>query len=217
MRAKMSLFLLFALFVLFLVVPVQAGTIGPNCPSCQGGIYNLSYNLISSAGGTDTLDLFLTVDTSAYTGGGLFINAVAPKVAPSLSNFTLLSSPLSSPAGTTWTTVDGGLNATGCSGAGAGFLCTGSDGLGADLNAIVNSWSWRIQIATGTLLDGLGEASVKVLYVGLDGVKVGALVSEPITLTQNDPGDPGNIPETNPIIVIGAGLIAVALIRSRQS
>jgi len=189
-----------------------AGTIGPNCGSCQGGIYDLSYNLISSTAGVDTLNLFLTVNTTSYTGGGLFINSVAPKIAPSLLSFSLLSAPVSMNAGSTWNTFDGGLNANGCSGSGSGFLCSESTSLGASTATALNTWTWQVQLATGSLFEPNEASSIKVLFVNNRGAKVGALVSEGISLTPRG----SEVPEPATFAIAGAGLVALALIRRRR-
>jgi hypothetical protein len=84
--------------------------------------------------------------------------------------------------------------------------------MGASLSNNVNSWSWQITVPHGTLLTGTGGdgASVKVLYTNADGVKVGALVSEYVTLT---PGTAAPEPATYGLI--GAGLLGLTLLRKR--
>ena len=190
----------------FASMPAFGGTIGPVCGSCQGSIYTLTYELVSlNVASIDTYNIFLTINTGTYNGGGLYIHEVAPKVASS----TVLATLTSSPAGT-WTTTEGGLNANGCSGSGTGFFCTAASGLGAAVSNITNSWSWTVSFATGTILDGDGEASLKVRYVNANNEKVGALMSEDLSLT----GDNG-VPEPGTFVMMGAGLAGVALLSRR--
>src|SRR5262249_50844217 len=91
-----------------LSLPSLAATIGPSCGTCQGGVYGLTYSTVSlNQGGVDTYDLFLTINTAAYTGGGTLIEAVAPKI---VSNSLLGETLLVAPGGVgKWTTVNGGI------------------------------------------------------------------------------------------------------------
>ena len=185
-------------------VAVVGAPIGPVCGTCQGGVYNLTFNTVSM-GEVDIFNLFLIIDTTLYTGGGSYIHAVAPKVSNLLTAFTLLSAP----GGTSgWETFDGGLHADGCSGAGAGFLCTQSTGLGAPLTNPINQWGWRITLPHDSLFTGAGQASIKVLFVDGEGNKVGDLVSESTTLSQ--------IPEPIPLLLLGSGLVGLGLFSRRR-
>ena len=185
-------------------VAVVGAPIGPVCGTCQGGVYNLTFNTVSM-GEVDIFNLFLIIDTTLYTGGGSYIHAVAPKVSNLLTAFTLLSAP----GGTSgWVSYDGGLHADGCSGAGAGFLCTQSTGLGAPLTSPINRWGWRITLPHGSLFTGAGQASIKVMFVDGAGDKVGDLVSESTTLSQ--------IPEPIPLLLLGSGLVGLGLFSRRR-
>jgi hypothetical protein len=86
----------------------------------------------------------------------------------------------------------GGLNASGCSGAGSGFLCldyvrTGALAApGLPVNGIYR-WTFEVPIEIGGLFiqsqSLRTEASIKARYVSASGDKIGALVSEDIRLT----------------------------------
>lgn len=193
---------------------VKAGVIGPMCGSCEGGVYTLTYTNFQNIGVNDQVDISLTFDTTSYTGGGLYINAVAVKIAPSIVSATLTSTPLSAPSGSSWNTFDGGLNALGCSGAGSGFTCTESTGYGALVSVLSNTFTWRITIPTGTLFTGEGQASIKGLYTDAQGNKVENILSEGITLTPG--GDDNQVPEPMTFVLMSAGLVGIAVLRRRH-
>ncbi len=168
-----------------LSMTATAATIGPSCGTCQGGVYSLTYSTVSTnVGGLDTYNLFLNINTSSYNGGGTLIEAVAPKI---VSNTLVSETLLSAPGGTAgWYTINGGLNAAGCDGSGAGFFCSGSNtnASAALVSSVNNAWTWQVAVTAGTpLLTGANAASLKVDYTDANGAKVGALVSEGITLT----------------------------------
>ena len=200
------------LAVVFILVCFLAGGItygaplGPNCPTCQGGVYDLTYAPVSIGAVSDVFTLMLTVDTTLYTGGGLFVGAVAPKPSNSLDSFSLLLAP----GGVgVWVTIPGGLNANGCDGAGNGFLCSESTGLGAPVANSLNTWMWQITVPHGGLFTGPEEASIKVLFVDANGGKVGAILSDNITLSQ--------VPESGTRVLYGCGLLALGLgVRRRR-
>lgn len=166
-----------------------AAPIGPSCNTCQGSIYDLTYSgaPIATTATTETFRITLTIDTSGYGGGGVNLNTVALKVSPSFVDAALVSAP--GGAGL-WVQMFGGLNAAGCSGSGSGYDCVRvaliSDA--PPVPAGTYTWEFDIEIPTGTLFTGDGEASVKARYGDIFMLKVGDLVSEGITLSVPEPG-----------------------------
>jgi hypothetical protein len=73
--------------------------------------------------------------------------------------------------------------------------------------ATTYAWVFDLTIPTGTLLTDANAASIKVHYSDSKGNKVGALVSEPITLEI--------IPEPSTLLLVGVGL--ALLTKRRQS
>lgn len=206
--------LLFILLSSFGAGNVKAGVIGPVCGSCEGGVYTLTYSNFQTIGPNDQLDVSLSFNTTGYTGGGLYIDAAAVKIAPTLISTELIGTPPSVPNGSVWNTFDGALNANGCSGAGSGFTCTESSGNGALVSNLSNTFTWRIIIPTGTLFTGEGQASIKGLYTDAQGNKSGAVLSEGITLTPG--GDDNQVPEPGSLFLLSGGLAAFALLRRRH-
>lgn len=202
---------------------VKAGTLGPVCGSCAGGVYTLTYSNFQNLGTTDKVDASLKINTDTYTGGGLFIDAVSIKIASAIQSIILIAAPTSAPVGSAWNTFDGALNANGCSGAGSGAGCSESNGQGAAIStdalnaAVNNTFTWQITILAGAMFDGLNEASIKVLFTDANGNKAGPLVSENITLTQsgNDPNS--GVPEPMTFVLMGAGLVGIAALRRKTA
>jgi len=194
-----------ALSFLSVATPALATPIGPpplSCTggTCQGSIYELTYNgsPISSTATTQTFAITLTIDPTVYNGGGAFINAVAPKVSSKVNSFILASAPglLAN-----WTTMMGGINAGGCSGSGSGFVCAKDTTPPTDAPvpfAGTYSWVFNITIPNGTLFTAANAASIKVQYTDSSGNKVGSLVSEDITLEV--------IPEPSTLLLVTGGL-----------
>lgn len=195
------------LLLALMALPVLATPIGPICSSCQGGIYDLDYLLVASGGGVEVYNFTLTIDTTQYSGGGTYISDVAVKPASSINWVNLLSAP----GGISqWITQFGALNANGCDYSGSGFVCS-TDGLTAPVSNHNFAWVWQASIPAGTLLDGNNEASVKVRYADANDIKVGGLVSEPITM---DPSNP--VPESATVWLAGLGLVLVACFRRHR-
>jgi hypothetical protein len=190
----------------------DATPIGPTCGTCQGSIYELSYSgsPITTTATSETFQITYTIDTSGYTGTGVFLDTVALKVASSFLDALLVSAP-GGVAG--WTEMFGGLNAAGCSGSGSGYDCVR---IAALVNAPVvpgatYTWVFNIEVPTGTLFVDTDEASVKARYVNASGLKVGNLVSENITLSST--GSPPNVPEPRLGLLLLAALPSLALWR----
>ena len=194
----------------------KADSIGPNCGTCQGSIYTLTYDPtpVLTTATTQVFQVTLTIDTTGYNGGGTFIDSVAVKVAPDV--FATNSALVSAPGGVgQWNLIVGGINASGCAlNPNNGFECAkdtvSGTGGAAPVPAGVYTWIFNIEINMGTLFTGLDEASVKARYVDDNGNKVGDLVSENITLQP--------IPEPGTMALFGTGLIGLAgAVRRRMS
>ena len=183
---------------------------GSTCGTCQGATYTLQQSVESSSGGNTTFDITYTIDTSTYTGGGAFIDAVAVKVSSSVpSSTTTLDS---APGGiAAWTVVDGGINAGGCDGSGSGFECADTT---PSLVAAVGGtlvWVFDITIPTADLITSPLGASIKARYVDNNDAKVGALVSEDINLqTGGGSPPPPPVPEPASLMLLGSGLLALS-------
>jgi PEP-CTERM motif len=194
---------LFFLSCLFgFVASAKADTIGPTgCGSCLGSSYTLTY---TATGNPDVFDIFLTVNTSATTLPGDFLNAVAPKVSSSFVSVSLISGP------TSFTTEkDGGLSASGCDGSGNGFFCSGSSsvtGVPVGSGDIYN-FEWQLTLAApGDLFTSSDEASIKALFVDANGKQAG-ITSEDITL---QPGTTPSVPEPSTLMLLGTGVLGIA-------
>jgi hypothetical protein len=214
MNNSKSRFISLILPALFLVGAAisKADTIGgpgSNCGTCEGAAYTLSYSgsPISSTSTTQTFQITLNVNDSSYTGGGSFLNAVAIKVAPPSD---LVSSHLVSAPSGFFLASEGGLNAMGCSGGNGGFLCAESFGNGASVLGGPYNFVYNVTVDTGSLFTGFDDASIKALYVDRHGNKVGALLSEDITLQSASA-----TPEPATVMMAGLGLVGFALISSR--
>ena len=136
--------------------PAGATPIGPpplSCTNgtCQGSIYELTYSgsPISFTPTTQTFAITLTINPTTYSGGGVFINAVAPKVSSAENSVSLVSAP--GVLGN-WTTMNGGINSGGCSMAGSGFVRAADQTPPIDAPVPVSgtyTWVFDVTIPTG--------------------------------------------------------------------
>ena len=180
--------------------------------SFQGTVWSLSYSGSALADVDplhETYQITLGVNTSGYTGSGSFLDQVALKVSSSLIGASLVSAP--GGAGN-WMLSPGGISAGGCSGSGGGFEC--ADGLVLAGNTPVPggaySWIFNLTMNNGALFTDPLEASVKGRFVNLSGNKVGALVSENVSLVTSP------VPEPEIYAMMGLGLGLLGWTRRRK-
>ena len=188
--------------------PSQATPIGPACGTCQGSIYEISSTGVPLPDIDplhETFRITYTIDTTGYNGGGTKLNAVALKVSSMLVGMSLIDAP-DGVAG--WTTWMGGLNAKGCSGSGSGFDCAYAGLYAVTAPNGTYSWVFDLTMNNGALFTALNSSSIKARYTDANGVKVGDLVSENLTLTI--------VPEPSTGLLVGLGGSILAARRSRR-
>jgi hypothetical protein len=175
-----------------------------DCDTCQGSVYHLTVTPLND----NWYSVVLQIDTVWYDGDGDYIGDVSFKVSPDINQLILRSAPGSL---TDWETQNGGLNADGCNGAGAGFGCSNSLVIPPP-SAVNGTLTWEWWVETSSISD---EWSIKARYVDVvDGelVKRGALVSE------SAEGEPSSeVPDAPTFALVGAGLTALAWRKFRHA
>jgi hypothetical protein len=147
---------------------------------------------LTGGGGTLTLQLLNVASSTGTWADATFLDAIA------LNNIGVSSLSLAG-----WTSVAGGLDASGCNGSGDGWFCV--DGHAAVSDNMTFNFSY-----TGTLtLDGLDDAvpHLKVQFVNDAGEKVGSLYSDAVPVPE---------PTTYALMLAGLGAVGFMARRRRQ-
>jgi len=177
----------FAMGLLLSAGVLQAGTIGPLCDSCFGGIYSLESTLIDdSISGVETWRIEYGLDLSGFssTPDADYVTSLAAKV---VSKPNLISWDTVMPGGTptlgVWIDTLGGLNSGDCSGSGGGWVCIEWSSGDQLLTGTSTDYSWvfDVTIKAGTLIED--AASIKANF----GPPQGLLMSEKIALPESAP------------------------------
>ena len=186
--------------------------------ACNGNLYAVW--VVSQTATSYVLDVGIQVTTD-YTGSKSdFINglAVIPDNSGTFTGATLTGKP----AGV-WSLQSGGLNAGGCSGSGAPYICAGATGMGSNLFTYVAPntytpktlvWQFTIQGTPPSLGD---TAHIKYHYIDNIGNNVGSLGSFDIAI-QCIGGNgcaTSTTPEPVTSALIGSGLIGLYFLRRR--
>jgi len=188
-----------------------ADPIGPDCGSCFGNVYTLSYDEVTP----EEFAITLTIDTADTTLDATDYVAQVAFKATSSSDDVVSATLVSTTAPGAWgqPTV-GGLNNGGCTVGEQGFVCS-TDGTSALTDGSEYSWLFDVVVtdAAQWLLD-LGAASIKANF----GPDSGLLTSEPITLQPGDGTGPptGTAPEPATLALVGLGVLAVGASRRRR-
>jgi len=195
--------------------------------ACDGNLYAVWVS--GQTATTYVLNVSIEVTNNYLTANGGpgshndFISALAitPDNNSSFTHATLTSVP-----GGVWSLGTGGLNASGCSGSGATYICAGATGAGAALFSLSGTTYTPKTLNFQFLITGpppsLGDtAHIKYLYT-FNNAKVGDLGSFDVAIQcmsggscGSDPVGPTGVPEPVTSALTGGGLVGLYFLRRR--
>jgi hypothetical protein len=210
MKKRSGLFLLFSSISL-LCAPVSAGTVGPNCTNCFGGVYTLNAVQLATAAPAGFQNWRLSVGLD-FTGDQVpastnrYISAIGIHVASGLGNLDNFST-VSLPTSGNWN--DGILGVTGCDDGITGWTCLQYNSGNQILIDAHSTYSWVFDVA---VRNGTMELDDSTLYVNFN--RVGQPLSlagsmwESVSLRPSTAVPEGTATEL-PILLSGLGLLIV--------
>jgi hypothetical protein len=222
------------LTALFLVGGASALYAGPvySCgggSACDGNLYAVW--VVSQTATSYVLDVGVQVTNNYLTangGPGSTLDRIDGLAIIPDNNGTYTSSSLTAHPGGAWSLQSGGLNAGGCSGSGAPYVCAGSSNMGAMLftyNPITNTNSPNTLIFQFTITGtppSLGDtAHIKYHFINSIGTNVGSLGSFDVAIQCIGGGNcvggdpPSGVPEPVTSALVGSGLVGLYFIRRR--
>lgn len=155
----------------------SAGTVGPGCDNCFGGVFGLSGVERSAGPGLDAWTIFYDIDLTGYNGpASYYISEVAVKLVggPNSLKSVTLNSALSSSNIGDWNapTLNGNLG-NGCGGGGNGWFCVGGGKLvGGDTYRL----AFDVLMTEGSMVS---ETSIQANWDPPTGVLLSQKVSVP--------------------------------------
>ena len=134
---------------------LSAGTVGPNCATCYGGVYSLDGTLLNSGALTETWRYTYTVDTTGITslGSSTYIASLAAQV----SSTAILAITSVNPTAGNWSVAlpNVGASSIGCTDPGFGWACIqylSGDKIGLGANGGTYQWVFDVLMVKGSAL-----------------------------------------------------------------